>query len=62
MAPPFSRNQGTFVGGYPRFCSDRSDAAEASGRPATFARKTFNVQPFPKMRNDKEHRCEIAKK
>ena len=21
--------------------------------------KTFNVQPFPKMRNDKEHRCEI---
>src|SRR5438876_10792955 len=48
ITPPSNGNQVTLLGSLSPFFSDRSDAAEASGRPATFARETFNVQPVPK--------------
>src|SRR5438552_5193494 len=54
MAPSFSRNQGTFVGGLPPLFLRQNRRCRREWK--TRDPKTFNVQPFPKMRNDKEHR------
>jgi len=51
-----------FLGAYRPFSPTEAALPKGVEDPRSAPRKTFNVQPFPKMRNDKEHRCEIAQK
>jgi len=51
-----------FLGAYRPFSPTEPALPKGVEDPRSAPRKTFNVQPFPKMRNDKEHRREIAQK
>src|SRR5437016_12381650 len=57
ITPPSNGNQVTRA--YRPFSPTEPALPKGVEDPRSAPRKTFNVQPFPKMRNDKEHRREI---
>src|SRR5947207_15748575 len=63
MAPPFSRNQVTFVGGLPPLLLPQKRRGRSEWKTRDLRRVRLSTSNLSqKMRNDKEHRREIAQK